>query len=268
METDTESNLQEYQIQLEQVELALKSDPSNDELLKLKADLVEVIGLTKELLNEENEARESRKGTEITWKSGDKCMAVWRVDGKYYSATVDQVLEDGTCTVIFDGYTTNEITQVGQLKPRGKNANILANHKTQTGAGIASGSKKSFTKKELELKIREAKKRKREKYALKVKAMEEISERDKNKWKSFNTKLASKTWKGVVKKNKFDLPEYHENKTGVGANSITNRIITPSGTILPGTSNSSASASAAALQSNGAAKTTRHTSQSYKTTMY
>lgn len=36
---DTESALHEYQIQLEQVEIALKSQPDNDELLKLKADL-------------------------------------------------------------------------------------------------------------------------------------------------------------------------------------------------------------------------------------
>ncbi len=41
METsDTESTLQEYEIQLEQVEIALKSDPSNEELLKLKQDLI------------------------------------------------------------------------------------------------------------------------------------------------------------------------------------------------------------------------------------
>ena len=36
---DTESALQEYQIQLEQVEIALKSQPDNEELLKLKLDL-------------------------------------------------------------------------------------------------------------------------------------------------------------------------------------------------------------------------------------
>ena len=31
---------------------------------------------------------------------------------RHYPATLDQVLEDGTCTVIFDGFKTNEITQV------------------------------------------------------------------------------------------------------------------------------------------------------------
>jgi hypothetical protein len=39
----------------------------------------------------------------------------------------------------------------------------------------------------------------------------------------FFLKLSSKTWKGVVKKNKFELPAHHENKIGVGANSLTNR---------------------------------------------
>jgi hypothetical protein len=38
--SETESTLQEYEIQLEQVEIALKSDPSNEELLKLKQDLI------------------------------------------------------------------------------------------------------------------------------------------------------------------------------------------------------------------------------------
>ena len=121
----------------------------------------------------------------------------------------------------------------------------------------------SFYRKELELKIREAKKRKKEKFALKIKAMEELSEKEKNKWKSFNSKLQTKTWKGVVKKNKYDLPENHENKIGVGTNSATNRIITPNGTVLP--TNTSASASAA--MSSASAKA-RHVSKSFKTSTF
>lgn len=39
MEIDSESTLQEYKIQLEQVEIALKSQPDNEELLLLKSDL-------------------------------------------------------------------------------------------------------------------------------------------------------------------------------------------------------------------------------------
>lgn len=44
-------------------------------------------------------------------------------------------------------------------------------------------------RRELEQKLREAKKRKREKRAVKLKELEDISEKEKNKWKSFNTKV-------------------------------------------------------------------------------
>jgi len=253
---DVDSTLLEYQIQLEQVEIALKTEPQNEELLRLKTDLLEVITLTKELIEvESDDVTEANKKNSsqaqkcnYNWRSGQKCMAIWRVDGKHYPATLDQVLEDGTCTVIFDGFKTNEITQVGQLKPYNKDAiinnkSIFSNPKSANTAVSQVGHKKAFTKKELELKLREAKKRKKEKFALKIKAMEEISEKEKNKWKNFNTKLSSKTWKGVVKKNKFETPDNHENKIGVGTNSLSNRVITANGTVLP--TNSSASASAA-----------------------
>lgn len=255
---DSESTLQEYEIQLEQVEIALKSEPNNEELLKLKADLLEVINLTKELiLAEADETQEAKvsKGAvlnpsqPIHWKTGDRCMAIWRVDAKYYPATVDQVLDDGTCTVIFEGYKTTEITQVNQLTPYNpnhiyNNSSLYASKSASSGASQV-GHKKAFTKKELELKLKEAKKRKKEKFAQKIKLMDELSEREKNRWKSFNTKLASKTWKGVVKKNKYETPADHESKIGVGTNSLSNRLLSATGTILlPPSANTSAAASA------------------------
>jgi len=100
--------------------------------------------------------------------------------------------------------------------------------------------KKHSQKKELELKLKEAKKRKKEKFALKLKAMEEISEKEKNKWKNFNTKLAAKTWKGVVKKSKFETPDDHELKIGVGTNSASNRLKNGTGSFT--SHNSSATA--------------------------
>ena len=30
---------------------------------------------------------------------------------RYYPAIIDQVVDDGSCTVIFDGYSTAEMTQ-------------------------------------------------------------------------------------------------------------------------------------------------------------
>lgn len=264
---DVDATLQEYQIQLEQVELALKSDPENEELTKLKNDLLEVIILTEELIAEEKGTEDAKKNDEakkkplINWKSGQKCMAIWRVDGKYYPGTLDQVLEDGTCTVIFDDKFNNEISQVSQLLPYDSEAAAnskrnLSNNKSASQVG----NKKAFTKKELELKLREAKKRKKEKFAAKLKVMDEISEKQKNKWNSFNTKLSGRTWKGVVKKNKFVVPDDHESKIGVGTNSLTNRLVSANGTIVA--SSSSASASAALVSSAKAARQSSKTSSS------
>lgn len=43
----------------------------------------EVINLTKDLLKEElNEKIAKNKPQGHQWKPGDKCMAIWRVDGK------------------------------------------------------------------------------------------------------------------------------------------------------------------------------------------
>lgn len=35
---------------------------------------------------------------------------------RHYPAVVDQILDDGTCTVIFEGYKNTEITQVNIYK--------------------------------------------------------------------------------------------------------------------------------------------------------
>ena len=82
----------------------------------------------------------------------------------------------------------------------------------------ANGGKKPITKKELELKLREAKKKKKEKFEEKIKVQTAISEKQKNNWQSFNSKLSSKTWKGVVKKSRFVVPDNHESRIGVGIN--------------------------------------------------
>ena len=100
----------------QKVEIALKADPENEELTKLKDDLLvsfmgvffackwsawicskrclnenqkEVIQLTKDLLNEEasdeanvSGAASSVNNKKFNWKSKDKCMAIYRIDGK------------------------------------------------------------------------------------------------------------------------------------------------------------------------------------------
>ena len=81
-------------------------------------------------------------------------------------------------------------------------------------------------------------------------------------------KLSSKTWKGVVKKNKFETPDDHENKIGVGTNSSLNRIVSANGTILPTTNSSVSSAAAASAATLANSAKARYTSQSYKTSLH
>ncbi len=147
-------------------------------------------------------------------------MALWRADGKYYPGTLDQVLEDGTCTVIFEDKFNSEISQVSQLLPYDPNAVAAKRGKTRAMMLNSSGGKRPISKKELELKLREAKKKKREKFEEKIKVQTAISEKQKNNWQNFNSKLSAKTWKGVVKKNKFIVPENHESRIGVGVNRL------------------------------------------------
>src|SRR2546426_60308 len=99
------ANLKNYEIQLQQVMVALASDPKDEELLKLKTDLEEVIELTKELMGPldsgPSHAQEASQSTFHSFRAGEKVLAPWSVDGLYYEARVDDVTSDGQCTVFF-----------------------------------------------------------------------------------------------------------------------------------------------------------------------
>ncbi|CAF4259976.1 unnamed protein product [Rotaria sp. Silwood2] len=219
-------NLPAYKYQFEQVELALKAKPDDPELLKLKQDLEEVIQITAELLGYDpsilssdetatsstnyneiaslsyasssqlnNTTTSSSVRSAIKWKTGDRCLAPWNEDGKYYECTIDDVLDDGTCTIVFDGFESASLTVVraSKLKPFDR---------TRPGlSGIKSAANQAKTKRELEQRLRELKRRKKEKKLSKLKEFEEEREKDKKRWTDFNSKLTSRTWKGVVSKS-------------------------------------------------------------------
>jgi len=198
---------------------------NDPELLKLKQDLEEVIQITAELIgcdpaflnsdettastnyNEaasssyssssqpNNAATSSATRTAIKWKTGDRCLAPWNEDGKYYECTIDDVLDDGTCTIIFDGFESAPLTvvRVSKLKPFDRTRSDLS--------GIKSAANRAKTKRELEQRLRELKRRKKDKKMAKLKEFEEEREKDKKRWTDFNSKLTSRTWKGVVSKS-------------------------------------------------------------------
>ncbi|CAF1191340.1 unnamed protein product [Adineta steineri] len=232
-------NLPAYKYQLEQVEIALKAKPDDPELLKLKVDLEEVIQITAELLGcdpsilnsdetgassttnyeaasssyastsqANNTASTSTARTAIKWKTGDRCLAPWNEDGKYYECTIDDVLDDGTCTIVFDGFESAPLTvvRVSKLKPFDRTRSGLS--------GIKSAANRAKTKRELEQRLRELKRRKKDKKVAKLKEFEEEREKDKKRWTDFNSKLTSRTWKGVVSKSMVKTDKKNEQLRG------------------------------------------------------
>ncbi|KAH9512619.1 Survival of motor neuron--splicing factor 30 [Bulinus truncatus] len=218
--------LKTYELQLQQVEAALTTDPENEELLKLQKDLQEVISLTTELISgaaaagssgQSNLSKSGQKagadddlsiGSAPNWKVGDRCMAVWDEDGQHYEAIVEEVLEDGTCTITFTGWNNSTICPISQLK--------AVEQGVKRGAkGERLGDAKK-SKKDLIAEQREYKRKKSLKKAQRMQQLEAEHEQDKNKWLDFNHKTFSKTSKGKVKKSIFATPDTVTGKVGVG----------------------------------------------------
>uniref|UniRef100_A0A0K8V096 Survival of motor neuron-related-splicing factor 30 n=1 Tax=Bactrocera latifrons TaxID=174628 RepID=A0A0K8V096_BACLA len=137
-------DLQNYKLQLQQVEAGLLTDPANAELLKLKEGLVEVIELTNDLIKTQFEEQkkssyvEPVSGVNISeyydeieaalieaeklvtapqnWKVGDKCQARWIEDGKYYDAIIEDISSDGIVNVVFDTYQNRTTTTISELR--------------------------------------------------------------------------------------------------------------------------------------------------------
>jgi survival-of-motor-neuron-related-splicing factor 30 len=92
-----EAELQTYLDQIAYVNLQLESDPTNDELVKLKTELNEIVNLTKEAIAQSSgshgngavknkgKAKETNPNWQDTgaYKAGMDCMAKYR-DGKWY----------------------------------------------------------------------------------------------------------------------------------------------------------------------------------------
>eukprot|EP00088_Acartia_fossae_P015285 TRINITY_DN1834_c0_g1_i5.p1 TRINITY_DN1834_c0_g1~~TRINITY_DN1834_c0_g1_i5.p1 ORF type:complete len:279 (-),score=85.16 TRINITY_DN1834_c0_g1_i5:704-1477(-) len=232
-----ENDLNTYQLQLQQVEAALTTDPTNEELLQLKQDLSQVIELTSQLINpggattsssnstiqqeqsqedgdEELEksyskaekSKEERKRSR--WGEKDPVIPVkpWQVgekcqalyNGKYYNAKILEI--DGEAvTLRFDGYTSIESANLGELK--------------LPADGITTSYAKN-SKRELEIKRKEYLKEKKKKKQEKLQEQIETKEKEKKQWQNFSSKAFGK--KGFVKKSIFKTPESSDGKVGVG----------------------------------------------------
>ncbi|KAG7310716.1 hypothetical protein JYU34_003521 [Plutella xylostella] len=227
-------DLRNYTLQLQQVEAALLTDPQNEELLKLKADLEEVIELTQDLIktpegeSEVADIHGSSNDDDVTatllaaeagissdqassrWHPGDKCLAKWKADAVFYEAVIEEV-GDKQLKVKFEGYSTLETVSVNDVKK------------------ISSGSKRPMESDESKNgKVfkgdREYLKKKKQKKQQRFKQIEEERESEKNKWLNFHTKSMKKP--GVKGKSIFASPDNLTGRVGIGTCGISGRPMT------------------------------------------
>nr|XP_012222386.1 PREDICTED: survival of motor neuron-related-splicing factor 30 isoform X1 [Linepithema humile] len=223
-------DLQNYKLQLQQVEAALTTDPNNEELIKLKFDLKEVIKLTHDLIKSQQQEKRQANGMDAKdpillavlankWKVGDQCMAPWSEDGKYYEATIDAISEDGVVNITFNEYKNTDVTMLSQLKSVAKRpASDWADQKSKKRKMQAAAVAGSDPHKQ-----REYLKKKKQRKLQRFKELEEERELEKNKWLAFTNKSSKK---GVIKKSIFATPENVNGRVGIGTCGVSGREMT------------------------------------------
>ncbi|XP_077295502.1 survival of motor neuron-related-splicing factor 30 [Arctopsyche grandis] len=232
-----DEDLRNYRLQLQQVEAALTTDPENEELIKLKADLQEVIELTQDLLKNQqteetakvvngaipvdDDVTASLMGAELEvgsnnrakskkkWKIGDKCLAKWEDDGQFYEATIDEII-DSTARVLFADYNQYEICHLDHLK--------------DSPTGVKRSADDSGDEKHGKIHNRDYLKKKKQKKQQRYKQIEEERESEKNKWLSFNAKSTKKS--GAKGKSIFASPDNVNGRVGIGTCGISGKPMT------------------------------------------
>ncbi|KAF8609449.1 hypothetical protein BDV93DRAFT_144277 [Ceratobasidium sp. AG-I] len=224
--------LETYQVQLSQVELALASDPNNEELTSLRSELKELISLTETALAQADGPSSSTPtasgsaphststtphpprakqpaGPAASLQAGDECLAKYSGDGQWYPARITSVGgsdERRVFNVVFKGYNSTELLDASSLKPmpaggyRGHTATI--------------GKRKMSKEEEDE---REKKKKKNEK-KLEVRAAKAKEQNNKQAaWQKFAKKSEKKgvVIAGVQGSSIFKTPDNPHGRVGV-----------------------------------------------------
>ncbi|XP_045476938.1 survival of motor neuron-related-splicing factor 30 [Harmonia axyridis] len=231
--------LQNYKLQLQQVEAALLTDPDNKELQKLKVDLEEVIELTLDLKNKAEEAANQPEYTqpvgvaeddEITkslmaveefvarnkakkiWRIGDICMAKWSDNGQYYEGRIDAINPDGQVNVTFEAFKNRGVTTLAELKEFTGQKRVLS---------------ESEKLKRAKMNNKEYLKKKKMKKQQRFKELEEERESEKQKWLAFTSKAGkNKKISGLKGKSIFASPESVNGRVGIGTCGISGKPMT------------------------------------------
>lgn len=192
-------SVEDYQFQLEQVSSALESDPENEELVKLKQDIMQLI----ELLQSAETAAAKPKSIPTPATSntasnhktilkahliGDVVLAKWS-DANYYEAMIVSVLPDSQYELVFTGLDSIQIMSSFDIRePRGGDVRpvLLSSKEVQVG--------------EIKQAPPEAQKKKRQKKEKSVSKRDVEDKARTSNWQSFAAKNVKKTLGGVGKK--------------------------------------------------------------------
>jgi len=239
-----DDDLRNYKLQLQQVDAALISDANNDELLKLKSDLEEVIALTLDLIKTQQEESikfsEDSRGSgghsndddDVTasllalergiggtsnkkrkWKLGDKCQAKWKVDGQFYEALIGEVTET-TVKVTFLEYNQTETCGIEEIKELSLGVKRPAEDSGDEASKLGKPHTRDYLKK------------KKQKKQQRFKKIEEDRESEKNKWLSFAAKSSKKQGSGSKGKSIFASPDNVNGRVGIGTCGISGKPMT------------------------------------------
>lgn len=241
-------DLQNYKLQLQQVEAALLTDPDNGELLKLKEDLVEVIELTRDLIKTQLEEQKKTSYVE---------------SNKSYASVSDVAEASSTSHGTTDEFDEIEAAllaaEKGTSRPNWKIGDKCQAKWTEDGnyydaiiEGISESgevnvvfeayqNRSTTTVNELKVRVvrnevfpstkrlrhnnKEYLKKKKAKKQQRFKDLEEEREQDKNKWLNFSTKNTKKSGQAKVK-SIFASPDNVNGRVGIGTCGVSGKEMT------------------------------------------
>ncbi|KAI9146413.1 hypothetical protein BKA69DRAFT_1044560 [Paraphysoderma sedebokerense] len=221
------------EFQLEQVEQMLTKDPDNEDLLRIKSDLQDLISLQRSMLDissaNNNAAKRSNSSASLDasepsapakpkklWNINDVVACKWS-DGKWYEATVTAVSKkkdtDPVYSVVFKGYTTVQLVKSNEIREFDPDLVVQVKKKRTLPTDEANQNRKS--KKNFLAK--------KQKLAAKIEEQEKVQQNTQQAWLNFaggkgKKKMGASSIKPVPilkKKSMFATPDNPEGKVGV-----------------------------------------------------
>jgi survival-of-motor-neuron-related-splicing factor 30 len=215
------ADLETYQVQLSQVELALSADPSNAELASLRSELKELIELTQsaiaqsqvsisQLSSSKSNHRHTATSATEKWTAGDDCLAKYSGDGSWYPARITSLggsADNRVYSIVFKGYNTTELVKASEIK------SLPANHALAMSS--SSTNKRKLSKAEEEEREKKKKKNEKKVEAKAAKAKEQTQKQAT--WQKFAKKSEKKGVHiaGVAGTSIFKTPDNPLGRVGV-----------------------------------------------------